>query len=44
MTQTFAKKAILAHLAKQSNGVPEKIVCVDFEDMTQLMNSENARW
>jgi hypothetical protein len=27
MTQTFAKKAILAHLAKQSIGVPKKIVC-----------------
>jgi hypothetical protein len=34
MTPTFAKKAVLAHLAKQSNGVPEKIVCVDFEMTT----------
>jgi hypothetical protein len=34
MTLTFAKKAGLAHLAKKSNGFPEKIVCVDFEDMT----------
>jgi hypothetical protein len=33
MTLTFAKKEILAHLAKKSNGFPEKIVCVDFEDM-----------
>jgi hypothetical protein len=32
MTPTFAKKAILSHLAKTSNGFPEKIVCVDFEN------------
>jgi hypothetical protein len=31
MGLTFAKKAFLAHLAKKSNGFPEKIVCVDFE-------------
>jgi hypothetical protein len=33
MIPTFAKKAVLAHLAKKSNGFLEKIVCVDFEDM-----------
>jgi hypothetical protein len=32
MTLTFAKKVFLAHLAEKSNGFPEKIVCVDFED------------
>jgi hypothetical protein len=34
MTQTFAKRVALADLAKKSNGFPEKIVCVDFENTT----------
>jgi hypothetical protein len=35
MTQTFAKKVFLAHLAKKSHNFPEKIVCVDFEFSTR---------
>jgi hypothetical protein len=34
MSPTFAEKVVLADLAKQSNGFPEKIECVDFEDTT----------
>jgi hypothetical protein len=34
MSPTSAKMVFLAHLAKKSDGFPEKIVCVDFETTT----------